>query len=86
MTEDDRLKVRTYLTELLHDHNDTEPFTDTASLIATGRLDSMAVVQLVAFLETEFGVDFSQIEFDPQRFDTVESLAGMVDDWREIAG
>jgi acyl carrier protein len=43
----------------------------------------MAVIQLVGYLETEFGVDFTAIEFDPQRFDTVTSLIGMVDEWRQ---
>jgi acyl carrier protein len=83
MAEDERSRIREHLTALLRDQNDKAAFTDTTSLISTGRLDSMAVIQLVGYLETEFGVDFTAIEFDPQRFDTVTSLIGMVDEWRQ---
>ncbi len=82
MAEDDRVRIRTYLTELLRDQNDSAPFADATSLISTGRLDLLAVIKLVTFLETAFGVDFTEIEFDPQRFDTLASLAAMVEDWR----
>ena len=86
MAEDDRVRIRAYLTALLRDQDDTAPFGDMTSLISTGRLDSLAVIKLVTFLETEFGVDFTQIEFDPQRFDSLASLADVVDDWRQAGG
>lgn len=83
MTEEDRIRIRAFLAELLRHQNDTAPFTDAAPLVSTGRLDSRAVIKLVDFLETESSVDFTRIEFDPQRFDTLDSLAAMVDDWHE---
>jgi acyl carrier protein len=85
MTEGDRSKIRAYLAERLRDQNDTAPFMDTTALVTTGRLDSMAVIHVVGFLETEFGVDFERVQFDPQRFDTVQSILGIVDEWRQAA-
>jgi acyl carrier protein len=83
MNSDDRLKVRTFLAELLAAHDDRGAFGDTESLIAAGRLDSLAVVKLVTFLEMSFAVDFARIEFDPERFDTVAEIAAMIDESRD---
>lgn len=83
MAEDDRSKIRAYLAERLRDQNDTAPFLDTTELLSGGRLDSMAVIHVVGFLETEFGVDFERIEFDPVRFDTVRSILGIIEESRQ---
>jgi len=82
MAADDRLKLRGYLAGLLAEHDDRAPFTDTESLIKAGRLDSLAVVKLVTFLEADFGVDFGRVEFDPERFDTVAELEAVVEESR----
>ena len=83
MAEDERSKIRAYLADRLRDQNDTAPFIDTTELVSSGRLDSMAVIHVVGFLEAEFGIDFERIEFDPQRFDTVQSILGILDEWRQ---
>jgi acyl carrier protein len=83
MDPGDRLKVRAFLGELLAAHDDHGAFGDTESLIAAGRLDSLAVVKLVTFLETSFAVDFARIEFDPERFDTVAEIAAMIEESRD---
>ena len=82
MNQGDRVKVRDFLAQLLREHDDREPFGDTESLIKAGRLDSLAVVKLVTFLEAEFAVDFAAIEFDPERFDTVAEIAAVIDESR----
>lgn len=78
MDLDDRARIRAFVAQLLAEHDDRAPFGDGESLIQAGRLDSLAVVTLVAFLESDFAVDFTRIEFDPQRFDTVDEIVGMV--------
>ena len=82
MDATERLKIRGYVTELLRERDDRADFADGESLIKAGRLDSFAVVKLVMFLETDFAVDFAQVEFDPQRFDTVDAIAGIVTESR----
>ena len=78
----DRLKVRSYLEALLAEHDDRAPFSDGESLIKSGRLDSLAVVNLVTFLESAFAVDFAKVEFDPERLDTVAEIAGVIEESR----
>lgn len=85
MDRDDRLKIRAFLEELLAEHDDRAPFTDDDSLVTSGRLDSYAVVKIVLFLESEFGVDFARVEFDPQRFDTVGEIAAIIAEARLLA-
>jgi acyl carrier protein len=85
MDRDDRVRIRAFVTELLAEHDDRAPFGDDEPLITAGRLDSFAVVKLVMFLETVFAVDFARVEFDPQRFDTVTEIAGVIEEARQLA-
>jgi len=78
----DRMKVREFLGELLREHDDHAAFDDAESLIETGRLDSLAVVNLVVFLESAFNVDFDKLEFDPQRLGSVDEIASVIEESR----
>lgn len=52
--------------------------TDTENLLMSGQLDSLAVMSLVAFVETEFAI---QIPFDEvliENFETVEAISDFV--------
>ena len=53
------------------DVSDTEP------LLSAGLLDSMDVLQTVLFLEENFGLDFSVHPFNPDDFDSIESINRM---------
>ena len=37
-------------------------------------------MKLLEFLESAFGVDFAEIEFDPQRFDTVDEIVALIEE------
>ena len=84
MDSGDLVKVRAFVQELLHEHDDRAAFGDDESLIKTGRLDSFAVVKLVMFLEQDFEVDFAILEFDPERFDSVGEIAEMIEESRRL--
>ena len=47
--------------------------------LAQGLLDSLAVEQLIAFIETRFAVDFTDDELIPENFASVPSLSDLVD-------
>lgn len=79
----DRARIRAFVADLLAGHDDRAPFGDAESLVKGGRLDSLAVVKLVAFLEETFGVDFAKVEFDPERFDTVTEIEAVVEESRQ---
>jgi acyl carrier protein len=78
----ERVRIREYVEALLGERDDHAPFGDSESLVKAGRLDSLAVVKLVTFLEVEFAVDFGLLEFEPERFDTVDEIAAMVEESR----
>ena len=52
--------------------------TDSTPLAAYGILDSIAVLELVLFLETRFGVQFSTRDLDRRRIETIERIEGLV--------
>jgi acyl carrier protein len=66
--------VREYLTRLLEEKDDTAPFADNDSLVLSGRLDSLNVVDVLTFLEGQFAVSVDADEFDQTDFDTMESI------------
>lgn len=78
-----RTKVRAFIAELLAEHDDRAPFGDSESLIKAGRLDSLAVAKIVTFLETAFAVDFTRVEFDPERLDSIAGIEAVIEESRQ---
>jgi acyl carrier protein len=77
---DDQLteSIRAFiLRRLLKDH-DPAHVTSTTPLVSSGLLDSIAVTELLMFLEDEFRVQFDASDADPARFDTIELIAERV--------
>ena len=42
----------------------------------SGRLDSLSQVELVVFLEREFGLDFTDTDFE--QIDSVDAIEGLI--------
>lgn len=53
-------------------------FTDDASLLEKGLIDSTGVLEIVAHLEQTYGVSVEDEELVPQNFDSVDNLAAYV--------
>ncbi len=70
--------IREFVRELLARKGDTEPFSDQASLLLSGRLQSVDAVELAVFLEEQFGVDFANMGFDQEMVDTVDAIFDLV--------
>jgi acyl carrier protein len=73
MSSDVAEKLRQYLIEDLDVEVDAEDLT--ADFPLSGRVDSLGLLEMVSFIEEEFGVSVSNSELTPQNFD---SLGGMV--------
>lgn len=69
--------LREYLQEL-HRGGDTFELTDTTPLLTYGILDSIAVMQLLTFLEATFEIEFGPRDLDRRRLDTIEQLEELV--------
>jgi acyl carrier protein len=74
---DDRLAVRGFLEKLLGNKGDRRAFADNESLAAAGRLDSVDVLDVVVFLERNYGLDFGD-RFDQEDLDSVDRILALL--------
>jgi acyl carrier protein len=70
--------VRKFIQELLAGYGDDMPLADGDSLLASGRLQSIDAVEIVMFLEQNFGLDFAQIGFDRDRIDSIDAICDLI--------
>lgn len=75
----DRDAVREFVGSVLRRKGDTKPLTDADSLVLSGRLDSMDVLQIVVFLEDSYGIDFADQEFDQEAFDSIDIILALIE-------
>ena len=78
-----REQVRNYVQKVLKENkDDTAPFGDADSLVLSGRLSSLDVVDVLTFLEGAFNFEMDPNEFDQAKFDTVDSMVAMLEKQR----
>jgi len=71
-------KIRAYIVENFL-FGDADPLEDdTMSLLDNGIIDSTGVMELVAFLEGDFGLTVADEELVPENLDSVANLAAFV--------
>lgn len=56
---------------------------DEDSLLDSGAIDSLGILDVVAFLEQEFGISVEDDDLNPENFDNVSALARLVESRRE---
>ncbi len=52
---------------------------DDDSLLATKLLDSLKVIELIVFLESQFNVEFDSDDLTPDNLDTINALVGLLE-------
>ncbi len=67
-------RLRGFLKSCLVEHGDTGELQDADSLFVSGRLDSLAMTNVVIYLEQAFGVDFADVSFDVDLIDSVQEI------------
>jgi len=50
------------------------PLTDRASLLDSGILDSLSLLQLVVYLEERFGITVGDADLLPENFESIDSI------------
>lgn len=70
--------VRKFITENFY-IADKSSLSDEASLLEKGIVDSTGVLEVVAFLESEFGITVDDAEILPENLDTIGRIAAYVD-------
>ena len=86
MTEAERARARTALVGFLgtisRPDRQLGDIGDDDGLVDSGFIDSLAMLEIVAFLETEFGLSFRDSGVDPARLATVNSILDLIADSR----
>jgi acyl carrier protein len=70
--------LRSLVVEKLAARGDARPFSDRDSLFFSGRLDSLAATEIMMLLESEYGIDLADADFDVTRLDTIDDLKSLV--------
>ena len=70
-------RIREFIIKNLYFAEDN-PIADEDSFLETGVVDSMGVMELVAFVQSEFGVEVAQHEIVVENFDSIRKLANFV--------
>lgn len=70
-------EIRSYL--LSHRATDAvDSFSDDESLLESGVLDSMTMVDLIAHLEQTYAISVDEDDMIPENFDSVDAIAAYV--------
>lgn len=67
-------RVRSLLAKVI----DLELVSDDVDLLESGRIDSLALVELIFAIEEEFGVELALEQLDPEHFRTVDAIVRLV--------
>ncbi len=70
--------IRSYIAKNILFTKNGYPYADDASLLEEGIIDSMNVMELVSFIENEFGVTVNDLEIVPDNFDSVNKMSAFV--------
>jgi acyl carrier protein len=70
--------VKAFILEQFLPGEDPSELTDSVELMTLGILDSMAIMQLVSFMEERFGVSFEANELGKDHMNTLDSIAALV--------
>ena len=68
-------RVRTFIEENFLFREDISDLADTDSLLENGVMDSTGILELVAYLETEFSIQMADAEIVPDNLDSIEAIA-----------
>ena len=54
------------------------PYSDDASFVEEGIIDSMNVMELILFVEASFGLEVADVEIVPENFNSVHKMADYI--------
>lgn len=77
MTNEIKASIRAFVLEKFPSYRH-KSLQDSDSLIASGIIDSMGMLELVAFVESEFGILVEDTDLTPENFESVAALSTFV--------
>ena len=70
--------IRSYIAENILFSDNGYPYPDDASFLEEGIVDSMGIMELVMFVEENFGITVDDEDLVPDNFDSVSRLAAYI--------
>jgi acyl carrier protein len=77
--DDLRKAILDYVRREYLEEDDDRPLTESTRLISGGIVDSFSMVSLKRFLERKYDVKIPDADASPEAFDTVDSIAALVE-------
>ncbi len=71
-------RIRDFLVEEAHWDGPRAELTDELALIETHVIDSMLLLRLVAWLESEYGISIGDTDVVPSNFGSIERISGFI--------
>ena len=72
-------RVRTFIIDELRFRGSAKDLKNDLPLLEKEILDSMGIFQVVAFLESEFGIEIDDEDLVPDNFGTIDDIARLVE-------
>jgi acyl carrier protein len=72
------VKIRRFIEDNFLFREDRAALSDTESLLDAGVIDSTGILELVAFLENEFGIRMADAEIVPANLDSIKAIVAYV--------
>jgi acyl carrier protein len=77
-------RVRGFIRDNFLFREDIQSFSDDDSFLELGIIDSTGVLELISFLEGEFGIEVADDEMIPENFDSVSRIAAYLESKRAV--
>ena len=73
-----KIQLKDYIAKNILFNPQGYPYPDDASFMEEGIVDSVGIMELIAFIEDNYAIVVDNTHITPQNFDTVTSLAAYV--------
>jgi len=77
--EENRVRLLGFLETIRRPERRIEDVGQSENMVQAGLIDSLALLEIVAFLESEFGIDFADSGVDPGRLTTIPSILDLIE-------
>ena len=72
------MQIKDYIARNLLFSDNSFPYSDDTSFLEEGIVDSIGVMELVAFVEENFSVKVDDLDVTPENFDSVSRMAAYI--------
>lgn len=76
---EDRQKLVAFLETIRRPDIALEAVDERDGLVSSGLIDSLALLEIITFLETEFGLDFSVTGVDPDQLGSIADILDLIE-------